>query len=105
MLRKNFGQSSGIIVDVCRSHGIWFDSGELPRVLAFVEAGGLELAREREAEQKRQAERRERVAAAERQLSPLSAPASLSRAHNAAVAADMAEASAALLGFLRDLLR
>lgn len=41
MNRKNFGGSSGIIVDVCLWHGIWFDEGELPRVLAFVEAGGL----------------------------------------------------------------
>lgn len=35
--RKNFGRSSGVIVDICRRHGVWFDRGELPRVLAFVE--------------------------------------------------------------------
>lgn len=45
MHRKNFGGRSGVIVDVCTSHGTWFDAEELPRVLAFVEAGGLERVR------------------------------------------------------------
>jgi Zn-finger nucleic acid-binding protein len=41
MNRRNFGGNSAVIVDVCAKHGTWFDAGELPRVLAFVEAGGL----------------------------------------------------------------
>jgi Zn-finger nucleic acid-binding protein len=41
MNRRNFGGGSAVIVDVCAKHGTWFDAGELPRVLAFVEAGGL----------------------------------------------------------------
>jgi Zn-finger nucleic acid-binding protein len=41
MNRRNFGKTSGIIVDECHRHGIWFDAGELPRILAFVQAGGL----------------------------------------------------------------
>jgi Zn-finger nucleic acid-binding protein len=41
MNRHNFGATSGVIVDVCKKHGTWFDAGELPRVLAFVENGGL----------------------------------------------------------------
>lgn len=45
MNRKNFGNSSGIIVDICALHGCWFDSGELPQVLKFVEEGGLARAR------------------------------------------------------------
>ena len=45
MNRKNFGDSSGIIVDVCSLHGCWFDTGELPQVLKFVEEGGLARAR------------------------------------------------------------
>lgn len=45
MNRKNFGGSSGIIVDICSQHGSWFDSGELPHVLTFVESGGLDRAR------------------------------------------------------------
>ncbi len=45
MNRKNFGNSSGIIVDICTRHGCWFDAGELPQVLKFVEEGGLARAR------------------------------------------------------------
>lgn len=45
MHRKNFGNSSGIIVDICTRHGCWFDVGELPQVLKFVEEGGLARAR------------------------------------------------------------
>jgi Zn-finger nucleic acid-binding protein len=41
MLRRNFGKTSGIIVDVCAVHGFWFDRGELAAVLAFVGHGGL----------------------------------------------------------------
>jgi Zn-finger nucleic acid-binding protein len=37
-----FGQRSGIVVDVCREHGTWFDRGELDAVLAFVRAGHFE---------------------------------------------------------------
>lgn len=40
MNRRNFGGTSGIIVDVCSVHGTWFDAGELAAVLAFVESGG-----------------------------------------------------------------
>jgi Transcription factor zinc-finger len=41
MNRRNFGAHSGIVVDVCREHGTWFDQGELAAALAFVRAGGL----------------------------------------------------------------
>jgi Zn-finger nucleic acid-binding protein len=41
MLRRNFGRTSGVIVDVCVKHGVWFDASELSRVLRFVEAGGI----------------------------------------------------------------
>lgn len=48
MGRKNFGGHSGVIIDVCREHGVWFDESELPRVLEFVERGGLAEERRRE---------------------------------------------------------
>ena len=50
MMRRNFGRISGIIVDVCTSHGTWFDAGELPRILAFVGAGGMDPSRTHAAE-------------------------------------------------------
>jgi Zn-finger nucleic acid-binding protein len=48
MNRKQFGRISGVVVDVCRTDGVWFDAGELVQVLAFVERGGLEEERKRE---------------------------------------------------------
>jgi Zn-finger nucleic acid-binding protein len=48
MNRRAFGRISGVVVDVCRQHGVWFDAGELGEVLTFIERGGLEVARERE---------------------------------------------------------
>lgn len=48
MNRVNFAHASGVIVDVCTTHGTWFDSDELRRVLEFIAAGGLEAARARE---------------------------------------------------------
>lgn len=62
MNRRNFGERSGIIVDVCRAHGIWFDPGELPRVMDFVAQGGLEEAARRELERERERVREERKA-------------------------------------------
>lgn len=46
--RRNFGLRSGVIVDVCRTHGVWFDADELTSVLAFVASGGMKVQRERE---------------------------------------------------------
>lgn len=53
MNRRNFGRSSGVIVDECRAHGVWLDVGELPRIMRFVETGGLEEARRLEADERR----------------------------------------------------
>lgn len=65
MNRQAFGRISGVVVDVCKSHGIWFDAGELAEVLSFIERGGLAKARERELEELGQARRK---AIAERTL-------------------------------------
>lgn len=48
MNRKNFGSISGILIDVCKDHGVWLDHGELAQALAFAERGGLVEARRRE---------------------------------------------------------
>lgn len=41
MNRRNFGQRSGVIVDVCASHGVWLDHKELSAILNFIRGGGL----------------------------------------------------------------
>lgn len=72
MNRQNYGKRSGVVVDVCRDHGIWFDDQELTRVLEFVRGGGLEQSRKIEAEDLREERRRlqsaETLSAARRQV-------------------------------------
>jgi len=48
MNRQNFARLSGVIVDVCKGHGVWFNHGELQAIVEFMRAGGLDRARERE---------------------------------------------------------
>jgi Zn-finger nucleic acid-binding protein len=48
MNRMNFARCSGVIVDVCRGHGIWFDRDELREIIEFVRAGGLQVSRQKE---------------------------------------------------------
>lgn len=48
MNRNNFARASGIIVDICKQHGVWFDADELPSIIGFIQKGGMELARQRE---------------------------------------------------------
>ncbi len=40
MNRRNFAHHSGVIIDTCKKHGVWFDADELPRILAWVRVGG-----------------------------------------------------------------
>lgn len=60
MNRKMFSGISGILIDVCKGHGVWMDHGELAGALRFVEGGGMVEARRREVneleQRKRQAE-------------------------------------------------
>jgi Zn-finger nucleic acid-binding protein len=103
MNRKNFGQTSGVIVDVCQKHGIWFDPGELPRVLAFVETGGLERARRRSEELQRK-RRQNQVHDAGATLAAANATNSTQITGETDLLEDLADAGTALLGFIGDLL-
>jgi Zn-finger nucleic acid-binding protein len=48
MNRVNFARCSGVIVDLCRQHGVWFDRDELSSIVEFIRSGGLELSRTKE---------------------------------------------------------
>ena len=48
MNRRNFKRISGIMYDECRDHGVWLDAGELDHIRAFIAAGGLDQAQDRE---------------------------------------------------------
>jgi len=53
MNRFNFAHSSGVIIDQCKSHGVWFDRDELQRVIDFLQSGGMDFARQRDWEEQR----------------------------------------------------
>jgi Zn-finger nucleic acid-binding protein len=61
MNRVNFARYSGVILDVCRAHGTFFDRDELHRVVTFIQSGGLDRARERDRQDLAEAERRLRA--------------------------------------------
>ncbi|MEO7083007.1 MAG: zinc ribbon domain-containing protein [Gemmatimonadaceae bacterium] len=52
MNRTNFGHRSGVIIDVCKGHGAWFQPRELRNVLLFVDGGGFERARAEDSKQR-----------------------------------------------------
>jgi Zn-finger nucleic acid-binding protein len=101
MNRRNFGKSSGIIVDICHQHGVWFDAGEVPRVLAFVQAGGLSRAQRREQEELAHngALRRNLRAGLE---APTTGFDSVRITGEPSLLADLGEATVALLAYLRE---
>jgi Zn-finger nucleic acid-binding protein len=74
MNRVNFARCSGVVVDVCKGHGMWFDRDELAEIVEFIRAGGLDQARHREKaelEETRRRLRTEQLAAARGGSNPL----------------------------------
>ena len=62
MYRRNYGRRSGVIIDLCKKHGAWFDADELPRILNWIRSGGLLKANEaRAADAAREERVKERV--------------------------------------------
>jgi Zn-finger nucleic acid-binding protein len=47
MNRLNFANCSGVVVDVCKQHGTWFDRDELRQIVEFIRGGGMEASREK----------------------------------------------------------
>jgi Zn-finger nucleic acid-binding protein len=71
MNRINFARCSGVVVDICKGHGTWFDRDELSSIIQFIRDGGLELARQKEKmdlEDERAKLRAEQIAAANREI-------------------------------------
>jgi Zn-finger nucleic acid-binding protein len=48
MNRFNFANCSGVVLDSCKPHGVWFDPDELRRIVEFIRGGGLDMARDKE---------------------------------------------------------
>jgi len=103
MNRVNFAHSSGIVLDVCKNHGLWLDRGELQELLQFIGAGGLAAARKRD---------EERLVDEQRRLTALAGMPYRSMdvdipLHTAAQGAQVSDGSArsTLLTFLLDAIR
>lgn len=54
MNRTIFAHVSGVLVDVCKNDGVWFDAGEIGKTIAFIEAGGLRRSKAFETQRARQ---------------------------------------------------
>jgi Zn-finger nucleic acid-binding protein len=48
MNRENFKRISGVLIDICRDHGVWMDAGELEEIRCFVANGGLDKSQDKE---------------------------------------------------------
>ena len=53
MNRVNFGRRSGVIIDQCKGHGIWLDSGQLRQLMEWRKKGGRLLHEKRMEEDKK----------------------------------------------------
>ncbi len=58
MSRQNFAGRSGVMINVCRAHGVWLDGDELRQIIEFIRAGGMSRARELERERLEASRRR-----------------------------------------------
>jgi Zn-finger nucleic acid-binding protein len=56
MTRINYAKRSGILLDRCALHGIWFDARELEEALRWIRIGGEQLAKERDRREERERE-------------------------------------------------
>ena len=70
MHRVNFAGQSGVIIDLCKEHGVWFEREELRKIVEFIRAGGMAQARETQMQrlehERRRLERERDEATAER---------------------------------------
>lgn len=61
MNRTNFARISGVIIDSCSAHGVWFDADELEKIMTFIARGGLHKAKEKELEELKAEEKRMKI--------------------------------------------
>jgi len=61
MNRRNFGRRSGVVIDTCKEHGMWFDAQELSSILRWIRQGGETRAEKRLQGEQRHRERQSRL--------------------------------------------
>ena len=100
MNRINFERCSGVVVDVCKHHGTWFDRDELSSIIEFIR--GVVLVSARAKERIELAEEREKLR--QQQLAiDLRGSSSLGFGHSDDERAGGIASASGLLKFLRDL--
>ena len=61
MARKNYERFSGVIIDVCRAHGVYLDDGEFERIRTFLDTGGKAFADDQRAYESDREQQRQRA--------------------------------------------
>lgn len=61
MNRSNFAKMSGVIIDTCKGHGVWFDAGEIEKIMDFIARGGLQKAKTEELERLKDEEKLQKI--------------------------------------------
>jgi len=61
MNRRNYAKRSGVIIDSCKSHGIWFDATELGALLRWIRKGGEDRSSRKDADEARHEQRTEGI--------------------------------------------
>ena len=51
MNRVNFAHCSGVVIDICKGHGTWFDRDELSKIVDFIPPAGSKPRAHREKQQ------------------------------------------------------
>jgi Zn-finger nucleic acid-binding protein len=101
MGRMNYAGRSGVVIQVCRPHGIWLDRDEMRQIIEFIRGGGLDRARQLEVQQleyERAQLGRERTAPC---FNDLSLEGSIGLAANGVYATNLISGLAAVVGHLR----
>jgi Zn-finger nucleic acid-binding protein len=101
MNRMNYAGRSGIVICVCRPHGIWLDRDEMRQIIEFIRAGGVDRARSIEKEKLSQ-ERRALEAQSRVPNYNIEAPSSsfMTPQNNAVDYAELGVGIASLIGHL-----
>jgi Zn-finger nucleic acid-binding protein len=104
MQRVNFAGQSGVIIDICREHGAWFEREELRKIVEFIRAGGMAEARQTQLERLEHERRRLERERAEMHSSPVD-PALWGASNHHSTGPTLADAFVAagnLLGLLKN---
>jgi Zn-finger nucleic acid-binding protein len=59
MNRVNFGVRSGVIIDRCKTHGVWLDGGELRHLMEWMKLGGKLLDQQHQEQTRQEVQKRE----------------------------------------------